>query len=249
MALTAGERSALASSGILAGLVDKEPFRGLLDDARYHRRHAPGEAVIRKGSVPAGMYLVVHGSLEVVLSNQKGIEHVVRIARCGHCLGLENALVETAAVYELRALTEASLIFVPHATVATWIEASALFSRRLMRLLADDVADLYDELDGLQSRSTIERLACYLHCGEGRARRGEPLREEYFLALPYLKLAQRIGTSQPHLSRALRNLEDAGMITRNGRRIRIADAAAFSRLLCVGCQQAVRRRDTASPAA
>ena len=132
----------------------------------------------------------------------------------------------------------ASLIFVPRATLGAWIEASPIFSRRLMHLLADDVADLYEELEGLQNRSTLERLACYLHCGEGRVRRGEPLREEYALSLPYMKLAQRLGTSQPHLSRALRNLEDAGVISRCGRRIRIADRPAFVHLLCTACQQA-----------
>ncbi|MFO1403051.1 MAG: Crp/Fnr family transcriptional regulator [Azonexus sp.] len=247
MALSASEMSALGASGLLGGLMHREPFCEFFTDADVHRRHTPGESVIRKGSTPAGMYLVVHGSLEVVLSNRNGVEHVVRIARTGHCMGLENALTGTPSAYELRTLTEASVVLVPMATLANWIDASVLFARRLMNLLADDVADLYEELEGLQNRSTIERLACYLHCGEGRVRRGEPLRSEYNISLPYMKLAQRLGASQPHLSRALRNLEEAGMIDREGRRIRITDRHAFARLLCPTCQQAVTRNDVLRP--
>lgn len=239
MALSSCELSALACGGLLKGLVAQEPFATTLGDPALHRRHGCGQTVIAKGAAPEGMFIVVHGTLELVLSNARGVEHVVRLARAGHCVALENALGDTPAAYALRALTEASLIFVPRATLGAWIEASATFSRRLMHLLAVDVADLYEELEGLQHRSTLERLACYLHCGEGRVRRGEPLREEYSLSLPYMKLAQRLGTSQPHLSRALRNLEDAGVISRCGRRIRIADRTAFAHLLCSTCQQAL----------
>lgn len=245
MTLSAIELSALGASDVLAGLIEREPFRGILDLPRLHRCHGPGDVVIRKGSTPAGMFVVLQGTLEMMLSNRSGGEHMVRIAKAGHCLGLESALGDVAAVYELRSVAEASLLFVPTETMMAWIQVSPVFSRRLMALLAEDVADLYEELDGLQNRSTIERLACYLHCGEGRVCRGEPLRDDYTLALPYNKLAQRLGTSQPHLSRAMRNLEEAGMINRVCRRIRIDDKAAFARLLCTGCQAALRQRGAA----
>lgn len=241
MALSAKEHSVLGSSGLLAGLVEQQPFRAVLDRPELHRRHGPGDAIIHKGSSPEGVFIVLHGSLELVLSNRSGGEHMVRIASAGHCLGLESTLGGVAAVYELRSIAESSLLLVPRETLLNWIDVSPIFSRRLMSLLADDVAGIYEELDGLQNRSTIERLACYLHCGEGRVRRSEPLLDEYLLGLPYHKLAQRLGTCHPHLSRALRNLEEAGMISRSGRRVRIDDKAAFARMLCTGCQAALRR--------
>ena len=156
MALSSCELSALACGGLLKGLVALPPFVATLGDPALHQRHGRGQTVLAKGAAPEGMFIVVHGILELVLSNARGVEHVVRLARAGHCVGLENALGETPAAYALRALTEASLIFVPRATLGAWIEASPIFSRRLMHLLADDVADLYEELEGLQNRSTLD---------------------------------------------------------------------------------------------
>ena len=248
MTLSASEFSALDAHGIVAGLLGQDLFRAVIDRPDLHRAFAPGDVVLRKESRPGGMFVVIHGTLEMILSNRQGVEHMVRVAKAGDCLGVESVLCDTEAVYELRALTRASLLFVPKAEVLAWIDGSPAFSRRLMHLLADDVADLYEELEGLQHRSTIERLACYLHCGEGRERRGQPLLDEYTIALPYMKLAQRLGASQPHLSRAMRNLEDAGMIARHGRRIQIRDAAAFSRLLCTACQQSLRQQRDKSEA-
>lgn len=236
MTFTSSEHSALNLQGILAGFLDQPLFGDVLQRDDWHRTHAPGSTVLSKGSIPKGLYVVVHGTLEMILSNRNGSEHTVRIAKAGDCLAIEAVLCDIAVVYELRTLTRATLLFVPTATVMAWIDRSPVFARRLMHLMADDVGYLYEELDGIQTRSAVERLACYLHCGEGRGRRGQEIGDDFSISLPFVKLAQRLGASQPHLSRALRNLEDAGVISRDGRRVHVRDNVAFNQLLCTACR-------------
>lgn len=236
MTFSPSEHSALNSQGIFAGFLEEARFTDVLTREDWHRTHLPGSVVLPKGSVPKGMFVIVHGTLEVILSNRNGGEHMVRIAKAGDCLAVEAVLCDIPVVYELRTLTKSTLLFVPTTTVMGWIDGSPAFARRLMHAVADDVGFLYEELDGIQTRSTVERLACYLHCGEGRGRRGQPIGDAFSVALPFIKLAQRLGASQPHLSRAMRALEDSGVISREGRHVHVQDRGAFSQLLCTACR-------------
>lgn len=236
MALSFTEYSALQLHGIFAGFLDQKVFQDISARGDWYRSHLPGEAVLAKGSLPGHMVVVVHGTLELLHSNRNGAEQLFRIARAGDCLGIEAVLCDLPLPYELRALTQSTILLVPKSSLLAWIKASPAFSRRLMQVLANDVEHMYAELDGIQHNAS-QRFACYLHCGEGRGRRGQPVGEDFTLALTYGKLAQRLGTTQAHLSRTMRDLEKAGVIGRDGHRIKVRDRAAFSRLLCAGCRR------------
>lgn len=236
MTFSPSEHSALNRQGLFAGFLEDSLFGDVLTKEDCQRTHLPGSVVLRKGSVPKGMFVIVHGMLELILSNRNGGEHMVRIAKAGDCLALEAVICDIPVAYELRTLTKATVLFVPTNTVMGWIEASPAFARRLMHAVADDVGFLYEELDGIQNRSTVERLACYLHCGEGRGRRGQTTGDNFSIVLPYVKLAQRLGASQPHLSRAMRALEASGVIRRSGRQVSVEDKGAFGQLLCTACR-------------
>lgn len=247
MTFSPSELSALNAQGLLAGFLDRDEFRLAVQRGEGHRIHRAGAVILDKGCAPAGIYLVVHGTLELMLRNRDGGEHIAGLSRAGDCCGLEAVLCGRPSVYELRALTQSTLLFLPREWVLEWIDRVPGFARRVLQTVAREVGQLYAEIDGIQSRSTLERLACYLHCGERRECRGEPAREQFSIALPYFKLAQRLGASQPHLSRALRSLEDSGVITRDGRHLQVRDAQAFARLLCNGCHH--RRVRALSPTA
>jgi len=238
MGLSSCEIAALNSEGLFAGLLDQETFAILLQRSDWLRTYEPGAVVLHKGGEGGGVAAVIHGTLEVLLYNRQGDERMVRAAGAGDCVGLEAAFGEVALSYEARAITRVRLIQVPKAQLLAWIDASPVFARRLMQALAQDTGRLYAEIDG-QARSMLQRLACYLQCGEGRSKSGDGRRDHFTVCLPYIKLAHRLGTSQPHLSRSLRRLEEAGIIERQGRHIRVADPARFSHLLCSTCLKAV----------
>ena len=249
MAFSASELSALHAQGLLAGFLDREEFRRAVQRGDWHRVHRAGEVILDKGCAPAGIFLVVHGTLELMLRNRDGDEHIAGLSRAGDCCGLEAVLGGRPSVYELRALTQTTLLFLPRELVLEWIDTIPAFAQRVMQTVAREVGQLYAEIDGIQSRSTLERLACYLHCGERRQCRGGQAREQFSISLPYFKLAQRLGASQPHLSRALRSLEDNGVITRDGRHLQVRDAQAFARLLCNGCRHGRTRPHSPTAAA
>ena len=238
MGLSSCEIAALNGEGLFTGLLDQEPFAVLLKRPDWLRTYEPGAIVLHKGEDGGGASAVIHGTLEVLLYNRQGDERMVRAAGAGDCVGLEAAFGEVVLSYEARAITRIRLIHVPKSQLLAWVDASPVFARRLMLALAQDTRRLYEEIDG-QGRSMLQRLACYLHCGEGRGKAGDERRDHFTVSLPYIKLAQRLGTSQPHLSRSLRRLEEAGVIERLGRHIRVVDSTRFSDLLCSTCLKAV----------
>lgn len=240
MDLSSCELLALHSEGVFVGLLDQVPFSALLARRDWLRTFEAGSIVMHHTASGAAA-VIIHGTLEVLLHNRQGDERMLRTVGGGDCVGLEAVLGELPLVYEARALTRGRLLMVPKSYWLEWVESSPLFARRLLAAMAWDTGRLYEEIDG-QAKSMLQRLACYLHCGEGHkpfSGEGRDHRAgQYTVSLPYIKLAHRLGTSQPHLSRSLRRLEEAGVIERQGRHIRIKDEAGFSNLLCATCTRA-----------
>lgn len=237
MQLSSRDYAALQAPGLFSGCLGDEPFAALARRGDWLRSCRGGHVLMRKGSHPGHLVVVLDGAAEMVLSSRNGNEKAIRILRAGECCGLETLFSGAPVPFELRALSPTRFLRLPGAEVLAWAGASALFRQRVLRQLADDTAHLYEELEGIHHNAADQRLACYLHCGERRRRREAAGNELLTVNFGYGKLARRLGTSHPHLSRTLRSLEAAGTIGRDGRQVEVRDPAAFARLLCSHCRR------------
>lgn len=236
MELSAREHALLQSHRLFSCLIGDVAAASLAGRRDWLASCRRGQTLVPRGGRPGHAVLVLEGVLEVVLANRSGSEKALRILRAGDCCGLENLFSGMPAASEVRALTPARCLRLPGEVLASWLASSPAFRAAVMRQIADDTAHLYEEMEGIHHQGADRRLACYLHCGE-RRRRATGEGERPVAGLSYGKLARRLGTSQPHLSRTLRDLEAAGAIGRSGRELRVLDPAVFARLLCTTCQR------------
>lgn len=220
-------------------------FAGLGDDSRFdaellrpgNRLWVPEDTVfLRQGTREPGLYLLLHGSVEIYFANAEGEEKVLNFAKSGETFAEETVNDGHPIPYFARTLTPTVMLRLPGEVVNAWIDASWPFALRFHRLVSERICLLYADVVTFYSKTAVQRLACYLICGYETSRL--TLKSSFNLAIPVPKknLASRLGMSQTHLSRALRELKSRDIVTEEGNRLVVADAAKLMAYVCpAGC--------------
>ena len=133
-------------------------------------------------------------------------------------------------------ITRAAILRIPVDTMAEWIAASPAFALRVMGIVAERIEYLYKDMLTFCTKTAKARLVCYLVCHFDHAPRTPDGTHALQISVPRKKLASRLGVSESHLSRAFKELEDLGLIVRNGAGYFIPDVPALSAYVCpAGC--------------
>lgn len=197
----------------------------------------PGHVGLDSSQGKHGLYYVQHGRLELVVADAGGGERSLRLLGDTDVFGLDflAPASPTAAVYQVRALTVASILIVSPEVVERWIQQSPVFRQALACRIASGIWNLERGREQTLSRPVRERLVCYLRCGEycdGHSPTAQSLPRG---PLPMHVLARRIGCSAGHLSRAARHLLQDGVVQRVRGGLQISDLRRFAGRLCEDC--------------
>lgn len=187
-------------------------------------RFAPGETLWREGTEARGLHVILSGHVRVA-SHGAGRPLRVHVEGPGGTLG-EIPLFDGAG-YPATAVAEGSVecaVFTRGALRAA-IAADPELAFRLLAILGSRVRGLVDRLDTLVGMDVRQRLASHL-----LARIAEQGDTVVSLRGSQSDLAEELGTVREVVVRALRELEEAGAIVRDGRRIRVRDAELLETL-------------------
>lgn len=236
MAFSDTDISLLCAGTLLRGL----PIEGVFDAAlrvRESQLSLTDEAVFLKaGVVSPGLYLVAHGTVELVASTPDGGEKIIEFVRTGGMLAEETLFNGRPCQYTARTITPAAVLHVPETVVGEWLKASQPFAMRLMGILAERTDYLQKDLVTFCTKSAAARLVCYLVCHFDKAPCTPDGSLSLSITLPRNKLASRLGVSDSHLSRAFNELEKQGLIVKRRGGIFIPDVPALSKYVCpAGC--------------
>lgn len=206
-------------------------FRSLTTEelADVHRgcqlRRFQAEAILLlEGAPSTGLFVLRSGAVRVYKTSFDGRERVLRIVEPGDtfndvpvfdggpCLASANALAIGATVWELR--TE---------YVRDLLAAHPGVSHDVIAVLANRLRHLTDVVSDLSFRHSIERVARLLL----EERKGTDGR----VVMTQQEMAARVGTAREVVSRALRELERKGAITREHHRIVRVDSHRLRALL------------------
>lgn len=230
------ERALAKSAPILSGLPART-IAEVLDNRLEIQLSLPAEETFaREGQPGAGLYLVVHGIAELFVSAERGQEKVVDFVQAGNTLALETLLTTRPLPYSARTLTDAAILFLPNDLIAIWQERHPPFAKMLLSLIAQRVDYVSNDMLTLRTKRAAARLVCYLLCHFNKAPRTAD--GSYSLDVPFSrnKLASRLGITNSHLSRAIRDLQEHGFIVPQGRGYFIPDVPALSKYVCpAGC--------------
>jgi CRP/FNR family transcriptional regulator, dissimilatory nitrate respiration regulator len=186
--------------------------------------HVPkGEILFNRGDPCAGFHYVVYGQVKLSFVTPRGGEKVVEIIGPGHSFGEAVMFMNKPYVLMAQALADALLLHVSQQVVFERLEHDPLFARRMLAGLSRRLHGLVTDVENYSMQSGTQRVIGYLLRQDVEG--AEPA-ESYSVTLPTSKaiVASRLNLTPEHFSRILHDLATAGLITVDGRVVRIANA-------------------------
>lgn len=193
--------------------------------ATSRRRFSRDEQVHRQGAVPRAFYHVMSGHVRRAIASSEGEEKVLEIVSAGGSFGLADLFGGAAHVAFAETVAPTVLLEIDKGAVMGAIEADRALMLRVLAAVAHGKVALERDVAACFFQSGARRLLDYLvrEAGPRLAPSGDTAFE-----LPVSKrlIAARLGVSAETLSRALRELSDAGLIAVRGRQIVLREKLA-----------------------
>lgn len=236
MSLSSPEIVFLKSATLLATLPAGSGIDAIFADPGLHLEGEPGAVLLPAGTQSPGLCIVVQGTVELVLTDAAGGEKIVEFIRAGGLFCEETLFTDRPCHYAVRALGQARMLRVPEATVEGWVLRFREFGKQLLSLINARIQYFSRDIFTQSTKTAAARLVCYLVCRFDHAPRTAD--GSYFLKVPMTKskLAARLGITGAHLSRAIRELREQGLIVPAPGGFHIPDVPRLSAYVCpAGC--------------
>jgi CRP/FNR family transcriptional regulator len=183
-----------------------------------------GESILLEGELAEGLYVVLSGRVRVFKSSPEGREQVLIVLSPGETFndvpvfdgGPNPASADAAG-------PGASVCLVPSAVVARLLSTNPVVALSVTRVLASRLRHLTVLVEDLALRQIIQRVARLL-LDESASGSGS-------VQLTHQEMAARVGTAREVVSRALRELERRGAISREDPHAISVDASTLQALL------------------
>jgi CRP/FNR family transcriptional regulator len=187
----------------------------LSEVARHCSLHpfARGERVVSQGQTGTAVYVVARGRVEYVIESTGDRRWVRGVFGPGGTFGVSSALDGEPHACTARACCAAGVVEVPAIRVRDLLEADRGFALAVARSLAAELRRLVHYAESVTLRSVRERLALYL------LQHDEP--GSTSIDVSQSRIAAEIGTVREVVARALRALEDEGVVRRRGRTVEV----------------------------
>ena len=203
-------------------------FRPLDDDTlasiaalAVRRTYQPDEVIFLEGEPCAGLFIVHAGHVKIYKASPEGREQILTI------IGPRDSFNDVAVFdggpnpASAQAMDAVELCVIERPAMASLFDRYPKLAQAVVAVLAARARLLVDMVQDLSLRSVTGRLAKLLLDQAAQGQDAVPLTRQ--------QMAARLGTIREMVSRALRELEDEGLVRRDGRQIVIADRAALER--------------------
>jgi CRP-like cAMP-binding protein len=229
------EGAAAANVGARLEVLRQVPYFRLLPPselralaARMHERHYQPHAVIfRKGDPPEGLCIVLAGRVRTVIRSAEGREQVLKVFGPGRTFADIPAFDDEPSPADAIAVTETTIVVVPQADLHDILRRHSDVSIEVIRLFASRLRAYKLMVEDLALRTVVSRVARLL---VDRARGTHTLVEESAsVSLRYTQddVAEMVGSVREVVQRALKTLEDAGLIEMSRGRVQVIDVDAL----------------------
>jgi CRP-like cAMP-binding protein len=219
---------AITSIAAVNRLTSLQFFRGL-DGAALARLSAGaseidargGSVIFRRGEPGAGLYLVMHGQVKLVLQGPQDAEKIIELVGPEGCFGGSALFLDRPHAMAAEALHDTRILAICKAAVLAELERTPAFANRVIASLSQRLQYLVGALEDCTMRSGTERVIGYLLDRVP----GDPAGGEGLVILPEKKgvIASQLSLTHEHFSRILRALAKDGLVEVAGRSVRIRD--------------------------
>lgn len=201
--------------------------RLILDLPHFTRDMKASATIVREGEVPGPCAILVRGFAFRHKLARDGTRQIVSLHIPGDALDLQHMFLDCAD-HNVQALTDVRVVMVPRAA----LRALALQSPTIAHAFAVSnlvEASIFREwLLNIGRRDALQRVA-HLLCELATRLEGRDISGDYEFELPMSQeqLGDATALTSVHINRTLKRLEDAGLIVRARRMLRLPDFAAL----------------------
>jgi CRP/FNR family transcriptional regulator len=178
------------------------------------RTYRRGEKLWEHGTPSTAFVVVASGRVKCWSPGHEARQWVSAVVRPGGVCGLAPGVDGGTYTCNAEPLERSRVVSVPAPALRAAMEQEPTFSQHVARMLAREVRRVLAACEDVTLRSPLERLAHYLATQANGAGVVE-LRETQ------TQIAAQLGTVREVVGRAFRALESRGVISRNGRVVRI----------------------------
>ncbi len=186
------------------------------------RTYAAGETIFVQGDPCKGLYLVEGGLVAVRKMDEEGQSAIVRLAYQCDTLGYRPLLAKENHRATAEVIKEAKICFVDASTIRGFLKSNPRLGMNFLEHTARAFGEAEERLfqvAALSVRIRVIHLLVLLRDHYGTTTSDGTL----FVELPMSQrnLAEMIGARPESVSRALRNIQDEGLLNMSGRTIRV----------------------------
>ena len=206
----------LATVPLLARIVPPELQR--LAEMTREKQYPKGSVVLFEGDPGDSLFIVRGGRVKVVLVGEDGREVILGILGVGEHFGELSLIDQQPRSAHVIAMEDASLLVLRSEDFKRRVEAAPEIAWAMLAELARRLRRADDKIGGLVLLDVPGRIARLLLDFAG-----EQGSETIEKPLTHQTIADMIGASRETVSRAMREFQDAGLVTVARRQIKIAD--------------------------
>lgn len=219
-----------STPALIAAQLKHTPLFGALPDERLaevalatrERRYASGELVFQKGDRPTGLYVIVAGKIKEACQSPDGEERIIEILGPQQICGEAALLLDCPYPFFVATLARSQLLHIEHRAIHALIDHEPGFVNRLLLSLSSRMYGIVRDIEAYSLKTPLQRLVGFLvelwSCADDAATGTN-------ITLPVAKsiIASRLGMTPEALSRAFRDLADAGLLEVRGNQVTVHD--------------------------
>ena len=191
----------------------------LLADCASARNYPRGSVILRAGQETDGLYIMLSGRAKVFMSNEDGREVILATLGARDFFGEMGLLDEQPRSASVETLEDSSLMRIGKADFLRCLSDNFDLAMRILLALVKRLRESDRQIESLALMDVYGRVARVL------LDHAQPVDGQYVIANPPLKMeiARMIGASREMVSRVMKDLQQAGHIQVDKRRIVLFD--------------------------
>lgn len=217
--------AAILRQTILFESLDEAHVTELLRFSR-RRSYDAGQTIFLQGDRANGLFIVLSGRVRVFKTSPRGREQILKFMRQGEPIGEVAVLSGENYPAGAEAVEPSETLYIPRKAFLDLIEREPEVAMRLLGELSSRLKSFASLIEDLSLRDVAQRLAAQLLALASEAE----MQEEVDLSISKAQLSAAVGTVPETLSRAFKQLNQAGAVETHGRKVRIKNRQLLRQL-------------------
>lgn len=192
-----------------------------MSDSKETKTIKKGEAIFKEGERLNGVFCVRNGVSKLSKISDNGRDQIVKLASKGEVLGQRSVISSETSNLSATALEDMDVCFIPKTHIETSLQNNPAFTNAVLKHMAAELKYADSVIVNMAQKSVRQRLAeVLLYLDENF---GQDTAGYLHLQLSRSDIADVVGTATELLIRTLTKFKKEGLISTEGKRIKLED--------------------------